>query len=201
MNVVWLTLLGFLSGSIPYAVWLGRLALKTDIRRFGDGNPGAANAWRAGRWWIGFPALLLDGLKGAVPVGYAHFERGIDGWSLVPIALAPVAGHAFSPWLRFRGGKAIAVTFGVWAGVAGPEIPIVLGLLFVLFYTTLDPEAWAVMTGIAFLGVYLLLSGVGGALLALWGGNLLLLLWKHREELRQRPGLKARLFRQKRGGA
>ncbi|NIN63619.1 MAG: hypothetical protein GTO63_02660, partial [Anaerolineae bacterium] len=98
------SLVGFLIGSLPFSVWIGRLFLRTDIRRFGNGNPGAANAWRAGRWQTGIPALLLDYSKGALPVGLAHFKVGLGGWELVPVALAPVLGHAFSPLLHFRGG-------------------------------------------------------------------------------------------------
>ncbi len=115
------TALGFLSGSLPFSVWLGKLLTRSDIRRYGDGNPGATNAWRAGGWQIGVPALLLDFLKRALPVGLARFWAGVDGWGLIPIALAPVLGHAFSPFLRFRGGKAIFVIlllFGLYGQLA-----------------------------------------------------------------------------------
>jgi glycerol-3-phosphate acyltransferase PlsY len=91
---------GFLMGALPFSVWLACLMLRTDIRAFGDGNPGAANARRAGTWRVGIPTLLLDFLKGAVRVSLAHYVFEVSGWGLVAVALAPVLGHAFSPFLR-----------------------------------------------------------------------------------------------------
>ncbi|MCS7178709.1 MAG: glycerol-3-phosphate acyltransferase [Anaerolineae bacterium] len=178
---------GFFSGSLPFSVWLGRLVARADVRRYGDGNPGAANAWRAGGWRAGVPALLLDYLKGAAPVGLARFGVGIDGWGLVPVALAPVLGHAFSPFLRFRGGKAIAVTFGVWSGLTLWAGPTLMGLALALAVALNQTDAWSAVFGVAVLGAYLLFTGAAGFLLALWAGNMALILWKHRRDLRTPP--------------
>lgn len=179
------TAIAFLAGSLPFSVWLPRLVLRADVRHFGDGNPGGANAWRAGGWRVGLPALLLDYLKGAVPVSLAHYVVGLTGWMLVPVALAPILGHAFSPFLSFRGGKALAVTFGVWTGLILGAGPLILGLFFALFYLVQSNDGWAAMLGtVAFLG-FLLVQGVGLPLLFTWGGNTLVLAWKHRRELRQ----------------
>jgi len=188
---------GFLSGSIPFSVWIGRLLLRADIRRYGDGNPGAANAWRAGGWPVGLLAGLLDYLKGAIPVGFAYFRLGMDGPALVAVALAPVLGHAFSPFLRFRGGKAVAVTFGIWTGLTVGEVPIILGALLGVFYFTIAVDAWSAMLGMAGLLAHLLLRGHPPVLLAVWAGNTAILAWKHRSDLRQpirfRPWLQRRL--------
>ncbi len=107
----------FLIGALPLSVWVGSLALGVDVRAFGDGNPGATNVYRAGGRMTAFFALFLDFLKGALPVGTAAYVAGINFPLLAAISLAPVAGHAFSPFLRWRGGKAVAVTFGIWAGL------------------------------------------------------------------------------------
>ncbi len=80
-------LISFLSGSLPFAVWLGRLKGK-DVRQVGDRNPGAINAFRAGGKWIGLAVLLLDVSKAAAPIGLAYYEFGWRGARLVPIALA-----------------------------------------------------------------------------------------------------------------
>ena len=112
-------LLAFLCGSLPFSVWIGRLALGADIRQFGDANPGATNVLRAGGKGAAAVALLLDFLKGAIPVGLAHFQGGVNGWPLAAVAVAPVLGHAFSPFLGLRGGKAVAVTGGGWGGLTG----------------------------------------------------------------------------------
>lgn len=186
---------GFLLGAIPFSVCLGWLMLHTDIRRYGDGNPGAANAWRAGKWKVAAPALALDYLKGAVPVGLAHFKGDISGWGLVVVALTPVLGHAFSPFLRFRGGKAVAVTFGIWSGLTLWEAPTVLGLFCAILVWAQSVDAWSVMLSMLGLLAYLLLRQVDGFTLAVWGGNALILGWKHRHDLRQRPQLRPSMLR------
>jgi glycerol-3-phosphate acyltransferase PlsY len=201
--LIW-TALGFAAGSVPFSVWMVRLLLDDDVRRYGDGNPGARNAWKAGGWPVGLPALLLDYLKGAVPVGLAHHAAGLSGWSLVPVGLAPIAGHAFSPFLRFQGGKALAVTFGVWTVLTLGEVPTVLGLLFALWLAVLSNDAWAIMLGMLSLLIYLLLRSLvwpgqwqdlAPYLLAVWGGNLLILAWKQHQELQQPVGLRPWLTR------
>ena len=125
--LIW-SCIGFILGSIPFSVWLGRVVLHKDIRAYGDGNPGAANVLRAGGRLVGVVAILLDFAKGAIPVGVAVFVVRMSGWRLVPVALAPVLGHAFSPFLSFRGGKAIATTFGVWTGLTLWLGPTIIGL-------------------------------------------------------------------------
>ncbi len=180
----------FLSGSLPFSVWVGRLALHTDIRRYGDGNPGASNVLRSGGKGWGALALLLDVLKGTIPVGLAYFWAGLAGWPLVAVALAPVLGHAFSPLLRFRGGKAVAVTFGIWAGLTIGAVPILLGLALGLWFAAVAVAGWAVILAMFSLLIYLLFVQPEPVLLAIWAGNTLILAWKHRADLTQFPGLR-----------
>jgi glycerol-3-phosphate acyltransferase PlsY len=188
-TLVW-TFIAYLSGSIPFSVWLGRTALHTDIRNYGDHNPGATNVARAGGWQLGALALLLDMLKGALPVGLAWYWGGLSGWSLVPVALAPVLGHAYSPFLGFRGGKALAVTMGVWGGLTLGEGPLVLAILLLLWYALIAIDGWAVLlTGLSF-GAYLLLTEAEAYLLAIWAGNTLIVAWKHRTDLALVPQLR-----------
>jgi len=165
-----------------FALWLGRFAGR-DVREFGDGNPGAVNAFRAGGWRIGVPALLLDFLKGAVPVAVAKYALGVAGFWLVPVALAPVAGHAFSPWLRFRGGKAVAVTFGVWCGLTLWEGPTVLGVLLGLVALFQENDGWTVMLALLGLLGYWLVRGAAPEVYGVWAGNALMLAVKHRSGL------------------
>ena len=118
-------------------------------------------------------------------MGLAHYVVGLTGWMLVPVALAPVVGHAFSPFLRFRGGKALAVTFGVWTGLILGAGPLILGLFFALFYLVQSNDGWAALLGMVAFAGFLLVQGAGLPLLVAWGGNALVLMWKHRRELRQ----------------
>jgi glycerol-3-phosphate acyltransferase PlsY len=192
-------LLAFFSGSVPFSPLLGRLALGRDIRQYGDGNPGSTNVFKAGGRWAGAAALLLDGFKGAIPVGLAYWGAGLTGGWLLAVALAPVLGHAFSPFLAGRGGKAVATTFGVWAGLTGPEAPVVLGFLLAAWFLAVENSGWALLfTWLSFLG-HLLFYRPEAVWLGLWALNGLLLAWKYRADLTRRPRLRteraARLLR------
>jgi acyl phosphate:glycerol-3-phosphate acyltransferase len=186
----------FLSGALPFAVWLaGRR-----VRRVGDGNPGAANAWRVGGWRTGVAVLLFDFLKGALPVAAAHYGAHLTGWPLALIAVMPVAGHALSPFLRGRGGKALTVTFGIWAGLTLWQAPLALGVCMVLFYSVQRADAWSALLSMAGLLAYLLLTGAAPWLLGVWAANFLVLAWTHRAQLRQPPGLRHKTRQRVSGG-
>lgn len=183
-------LLAFLAGALPFSAWITGAVLKRDIREIGDGNPGASNVARAGGASWGMLAVLLDFLKGAIPVSLAYFGLGWTGPTMVPLAFAPVAGHAFSPFLGWRGGKALAATFGIWAGLTLGEGPIMLGLFFILWELLLDSDGWAVMLGMGGLLAHLLFNHPDPLLVAVWSANVLLLAWTHRDELKRRPRLR-----------
>jgi len=183
-------IISFLSGSLPLSFWLGKIALHIDIRQYGDGNPGANNVWRAGGKWWGLLAILLDGFKGLIPVAIANFVVGVQGWALAAVALAPILGHAYSPFLGFKGGKALAVTFGVWTGLTSYEVPLVLGLAFAFWLWLLTVEGWAILFGMLTLLAYLLLFNPNSVWLAVWLGSLIVFLVKHRTDFRRPLGLR-----------
>jgi acyl phosphate:glycerol-3-phosphate acyltransferase len=195
LAIVW-TIIGYISGSLPFSVWMGRLFLRTDIRQQGeDRNPGSANVFKAGgkrKWWVGLSALLLDGFKGLIPVALAYYNFKVDGWGLAAVALAPVAGHAFSIFLNFQGGKALATTFGIWTALTVYRVPFVLGGFFILFAVLLSNNAWAVMLGMLGVLGYLLITHAEPVFMLIWAGNMAILMWKHRNELRQPVGLNPR---------
>ncbi len=173
------TLLGFALGSLPFSLWIGRLALRVDIRSLGDGNPGGANVWKAGgRIWAGI-AILLDGFKAAIPVGLAYRVYGISGWPLLPVALAPLVGHIFSPLLKFRGGKGLASTFGVWLGLTLWMGPVVLGMSLFIWRRLLKSDYSALMAGMLTLALALALSRAGLVLMVICLANLALLAWAY----------------------
>lgn len=192
-TVIFWSAFGYLLGAIPFAYILGRLFVKQDIRTVGDGNPGGTNTWKAGGWKIGLPAILLEIFKGYLPVALArHF--GISGWSLVPICLAPILGHATMPFLKSRGGKALGATGGVWVGILGLWAFSIYTATAVLL-AVLKENAWA-----AVLGVSLFLSWaifLDGSLWMITFGilNVLIIAWTHRHELNTLPHLRPWLTR------
>ncbi len=188
---VWLWIpVSFLCGSLPFAYWIGKYAMRRDIRAYGDGNPGVFNVIRAGSLAWGGLAMMLEIAKGAFPVGMAAYVFQYDGLALVACALAPPLGHAFSPFLGFKGGKAIAAIAGMWIGLSLWVVILVAGVLLVFWTLILTSSAWAVMLTMFCLLSYLLALSAPTTWLAAWFGTLLLLIFKHRHELTLLPGLR-----------
>lgn len=185
MFIIWVVV-AFLCGSLPFSVWVGRLALGRDIRAYGDGNPGATNVLRAGGKKLGALAAILDAAKGFVPVGLAAYVVHFTGIELVAIAIAPILGHAFSPFLQFKGGKAVGVTFGIWVGLTVWEAPTVIGLMLAYWFQLVTISGWAVMLALGSLGLYLLLAHPDPTLLMVLVVNMVILVWTHRVDLRER---------------
>ena len=154
-------LLAFLMGSVPFGLLIGRLR-GIDIRHHGSGNIGATNVLRVMGKAYGIPCLLLDALKGFVPVVLAINAIQIDGrpaavpfglpadWMLtvdsagalraqaahIVTALCAVLGHNYSPWTGFRGGKGIATSAGVLAALMPFGLVVLLAIWAVLFLAT-----------------------------------------------------------------
>lgn len=104
---------GYLSGSVPYGLILTRMAGVADIRKTGSGNIGATNVLRTAGKRLGALTLVLDALKGLVPVLVAtkvHIDYAIIA------GVAAFFGHVFPVWLKFKGGKGVATAFGVCFG-------------------------------------------------------------------------------------
>ena len=108
---------GYLLGSLPFGVIVTRLAGLGDLRTLGSGNIGTTNVLRTGRKDLAAATLLLDAGKGAAAVLLAGLY-GPDTALLA--ALGSVLGHLFPVWLKFRGGKGVATTFGVFLALAFP---------------------------------------------------------------------------------
>lgn len=108
---------GYLSGSVPYGLILTKMAGIGDIRKVGSGNIGATNVLRAGGKKLAAATLLLDALKGVVPVLVA---KTVHMDFAVLAALGAFLGHLFPVWLKFRGGKGVATGIGVLLALAWP---------------------------------------------------------------------------------
>jgi glycerol-3-phosphate acyltransferase PlsY len=109
---------GYLLGSLPFGIILSRLFGLGDLRSVGSGNIGATNVLRTGRKDLAAATLLLDAGKGAVAVLIAGELGGPD--TALIAGLGAVLGHLFPVWLKFRGGKGMATTLGVFWALAWP---------------------------------------------------------------------------------
>jgi glycerol-3-phosphate acyltransferase PlsY len=129
--------LSYLLGSIPTAYILGRALKGIDIRKFGSGNVGATNAFRVlGPTW-GIIVLILDILKGIISVTVlANYSLGYWNNSEIILriffGLACICGHNWTLFLRFRGGKGVATTIGVLAGLGTTVVELRLILFLVI---------------------------------------------------------------------
>ena len=180
-------LVAFLGGSLPFAVWASRLVAKRDVRAVGDGNPGAMNAFRTGGAAVGVAVLLLDVTKGVLPIVFARDVLGLDGAALALVAALPVAGAAFSPFLGFRGGKALAALLGTWIGLTLWTIPLVALAAVVVATRLIEPDGWAVALALTAMLVGVLLWVPGGWPIVALVLQSAIILWKHRAQLAQAP--------------
>ncbi len=117
-------LLSYLFGSLPIGLMVGRMVKGIDVRDYGSGNIGASNVWRTmGPLW-GIVVFLFDFCKGLFPVGMVeglfspHHIPVHSIWMPVLAGLAAIAGHNFSPFLKFKGGKGVATSLGVVYGLS-----------------------------------------------------------------------------------
>jgi glycerol-3-phosphate acyltransferase PlsY len=119
LELLFAALLGFALGSIPFGLILTRAAGLGDVRNIGSGSIGATNVLRTGNKGLAAATVLLDAAKAAVPVLVAgHFWPGTEGVA----GVAAVAGHCFTPWLAFKGGKGFASAAGALLALAWPAM-------------------------------------------------------------------------------
>ena len=120
---------GYLLGSIPFGLLLTKLAGIQDIRAIGSGNIGATNVLRTGRKGLAAATLLCDMLKGTIAVLVIHRLWGDDAAILA--GLGAFLGHLFPLWLRFKGGKGVAIYIGILLAFA-PLVALAFGAIWLV---------------------------------------------------------------------
>lgn len=196
MYPVLATVAAYLLGSLSFAVIVTRLMGLSDPRTYGSKNPGATNVLRSGSKVAAIVTLLLDALKGWLPVALVlEFGRphGLEDGYVASVGLAAFVGHLWPVFFRFAGGKGAATALGVlvgisgWLGLATAATWLVVALVF--RYSSL-----ASLVAAAFAPVCYLLMGGAAPMAAAMVVMALLLAWRHRDNIRRLiEGKEARL--------
>ncbi len=209
MSVVICLAIGYASGSLPWGLWLGRWFRGVDVRQLGSKNLGATNVYRTLGPGLGVATLVLDMLKGAVPVWTvpqlpfaAAFPGGRDVCALA-VALAAVAGHLWTFLAGFRGGKGVATTVGVLAAVA----PLAFLAFITVFVVTVAATRYislGSMLGATAFAIALAWLAPGGARSPTFAFGVVvavLVIARHRENIRRLLAGTERRFQWSRGGS
>lgn len=175
------TALAVLCGSFPSGVVLGRLIAGRDVRDFGSGNIGAANAARVGGFRLGASVALLDILKGVLPLLVGNM-LGFQPAGLALLALAAVLGHDFSIFLDFRGGKGVATTLGV-AAVLSPEGTAIAAAVWIAVLLRFRYSSLASLLALGILPLAIAVTGSPPEYVTLGFALFLLAAFKHWENI------------------
>jgi acyl phosphate:glycerol-3-phosphate acyltransferase len=180
LQLVLVSAFGYALGSIPFGLILTRIAGLGDIRDVGSGNIGATNVLRTGNKGIAAATLLLDGLKGTIAV---IFTAALTQPTLLPLiaGLAAFIGHCFPVWLKFKGGKGVAVFFGVTFAWAWP-VAILTALTWAAVAFLTRYSSLAALVAVVVSPLYYIFLGRSdvaamAALLAV------LVFWRHKENI------------------
>ncbi len=153
---VLLIIAAYLIGSVPSAVWIGRLFYGVDVREHGSGNAGFSNMVRVLGWRAGLPVFLLDAIKGYVAVTFIRVTQFyIPGTAefvsfQLLLAAAAVLGHIFPIYVGFRGGKGVATLLGILLAIQPVPTLICIGIFFLVFFTTRYVSLSSMIAGISF---------------------------------------------------
>ncbi|GHT55150.1 glycerol-3-phosphate acyltransferase [Endomicrobiia bacterium] len=122
----------YLCGSIPFAYIIAKVVGKVDIRTVGSGNPGATNVLRSVGKGAGIATFAADTLKGFIPVHFAIIH-GFSHSIVIAVVIAAVAGHVFTIFLNFKGGKGVATGLGVFLALMPWPSIIAFGIFGLVF--------------------------------------------------------------------
>ena len=205
LNPILATLCAYLLGSLSFAVIVSKLMGLNDPRTYGSKNPGATNVLRSGSKPAALVTLLLDGMKGWLPValvGWYGKPYGLEDGTIALVGLAAFLGHLFPVFFRFQGGKGVATALGVFFGidwVLGLAAAATWLIIAVFFrYSSLASLVTAVFAPV----YYVFGGGVAwysdkGTLMAI-GVMALLLIWRHAQNIgRLAKGTESRLGKKK----
>jgi len=179
MEIIVISILSYLMGSIPFGFILTKIFLKKDIRGIGSGNIGATNALRTGNKSLGYGTLFLDVIKAVIPVIYVKLNYP----DYIFIAsLCTFLGHVFPIWLKFKGGKGVATYVGILF-----SINLTIGFVFlgVWFFTFLISKYSSLSSLFGSLSVPIYLFFFTSQNLVFFSIMFILIFYTHRENVKR----------------
>jgi len=172
---------GYLVGSLSFAVIVSRLMGLSDPRTYGSGNPGATNVLRSGSRKAAVLTLLLDALKGFVPVFLVDQlggRIGLGEGTVALVGLAAFVGHLWPVFFRFKGGKGVATAAGVLFGF-NPLLGLATLATWIIIAFFFRYSSLAAIVSAVFAPFYQLLIWGGGPIAGVVALMGLLLVWRH----------------------
>lgn len=158
-------LLAYLIGSIPSAVWMGKIFYGIDVREYGSGNAGATNVIRVLGYKAGVPVLLFDVFKGwfAVQLVYIFphdlFSADRMDYIMIALAVAAVLGHIFPLFAGFKGGKGVGTLAGVGIALYPLALLIVLGIFIITIIISRYVSLASMLGGLVFPFIVIFITG------------------------------------------
>ena len=177
MEIIVISILSYLMGSIPFGFILTKIFLKKDIRGIGSGNIGATNALRTGNKSLGYGTLFLDVIKAVIPVIYVKLNY--PDYIFIT-SLCVFLGHVFPIWLKFKGGKGVATYVGILF-----SINLTIGFVFigVWFFTFLISKYSSLSSLLGSLSVPIYLFFFTSQNLIFFSIMFILIIYTHRENV------------------
>jgi acyl phosphate:glycerol-3-phosphate acyltransferase len=146
----------YILGSIPSAVWLGKVYFSTDVRQHGSGNAGATNAIRVLGWKAGLIVMVIDVSKAIAAVSLVYIIPWLDGRTTLLhnlqalMGLSVIIGHIFPVFAGFRGGKGVATVFGAMILINFPATLISFGIFAITIVLTRFVSLGSMLAGLMF---------------------------------------------------
>ncbi len=176
--------LAFFIGSIPTAYLIGKWLKGVDIRQFGSGNVGATNAFRVFGKKIGALVFVLDFLKGCLPTFFFIGQFHQDVIPALIVGLCAVAGHVFTPFLGFKGGKGIATGGGVLAATF-PLLFLIAGGAWILSFMLWRVVAISSILAVLTMALTVQMSPYSIGLKNLFWVLFIFVVWTHRSNIKK----------------
>lgn len=177
-------LVGYLIGSFPTGVFITKRKFGIDVREMGSGNIGATNVTRVFGWYAGILVFLIDFVKGWGPLYlYAKYITP-EPLELAVLAASLVLGHCFSAYLKFKGGKGVATSFGCITFVA-PWAALICGVVYVVLLATTKISAIGSLGGLLAAILYLVVAQPPRAISVFVVGICFVVLIRHHDNIKR----------------